>query len=177
MKKELAVILSLAIIAIIAVSAFATIEIFKPSTVVASKKPFYVGVTYCGNSTNEAEQLIDKVRTYTNLFVLQSGPLMYNLNATEQICDYAVNSGLSIIVCYTTNSLGNTLDSFLNIAQMRWGSHFLGLYFNDEPAAPSLSAFKISIRVGCPSASKTSARCLSFSTSFPSSTVLPPQMS
>ncbi len=34
--------------------------------------PFYVGVTFCGNTTAEAKLLIDKVKDYTNLFVLQS---------------------------------------------------------------------------------------------------------
>ena len=114
---------------------------YKPSPPqVASKKPFYLGVTYCGNSTTQAEQLIDKVRNYTNLFVLQSGPLMQNLNATEQICDYAVNSGLNVIFYYTLNGVGSTLDDLLNIAQARWGSHFLGLYYEDESGGKMLDS-------------------------------------
>ena len=102
--------------------------------------PFYVGVTFGGDNSADAKLLIDRVKNYTNLFVLQSGPLMYNLNDTEQICDYAVNSGLNIIVSYSTNSLGNILNSFLSIAPSRWGSHYLGLYFNDEPAGHVLDS-------------------------------------
>ena len=106
-KRRVVLISSIVIIAIIVVSSFAAMEASKsPSTSMASKKPFYVGVTYCGSSTIEAEALIDKVKNYTNLFVLQSGTLMLNFTATEQICDYAVNSGLNIILCYTTNCLG-----------------------------------------------------------------------
>jgi uncharacterized protein YxeA len=75
MKKCLAIVLSLGVIVAIVVSAFVAIQGYKPSSdQVASKKPFYVGVTYCGASTTEAQQLIDKVKNYTNLFVLQSGP-------------------------------------------------------------------------------------------------------
>jgi len=141
MKKRMTLLLTAIIIIVIVTSAFVTIETSKPSlSQAASKKPFYVGVTYSGNSVTEAEQLIDRVKSYTNLFVLQSGPLMDNLSATEQICDYAVNSGLNIIVCYTTNSLGNILDSLLNVAQARWGGHFLGLYFNDEPGGHMLDS-------------------------------------
>jgi hypothetical protein len=104
-----------------------------------SSKPFYVGVTYCGNSTAQAQQLIDKVKDYTNLFVVQSGPLMNNLTSMTQICDYAVNSGLNIIVYYAYNGdAKNTYASFLNISQTRWGSNFLGLYFNDEPGGKML---------------------------------------
>jgi hypothetical protein len=57
----------------------------------------------------------------------------------EQICDYAVNSGLNIIVYYAHNGdVANTCDSFLSIAQARWGSHFIGLYYNDEPGGKML---------------------------------------
>jgi hypothetical protein len=91
-----------------------------------------VGVTYCGNLTIEADQLIDRVKNYTNLFVLDSGDLIRNLNATEQICDYAISSGLSIIVYYGANGEERVCDSLLSIVQARWGSQFLGLYYCDE---------------------------------------------
>ena len=140
-KKRLVIVLSLVIITVIVASTFATIEIYTPfSTTVASKKPFYVGVTYCGNSTTEADQLVDKVKNYTNLFVLDSGPLMQNVSAMEQICDYAVNSGLNVIAAFTTGSATtNEMDSFLNTSQA-WGSHFLGLYLNDEPGGKMLDS-------------------------------------
>ncbi len=141
MKKWLAIFLSVVIVAVIVVSTFAAIELYVPSVAVANKKPFYVGVTYCGSSLLEAEQLVDKVKSYTNLFVVQSGPLMSNLTVMEQICDYAVNSGLNIIVYYAHNGdAANTCDSFLAIAQTRWGSHFLGLYYNDEPGGKMIDS-------------------------------------
>jgi hypothetical protein len=146
MKKSLAIVLSLGVILVIVVSAFAAIQIYSSSLgQVASKKPFYVGVTYCGSSTTEAEQLIDKVKNYANLFVLDSGPLMQNVEAMEQICDYAVNSGLNVIACFTTASATtagvstNEMDSFLNVSQS-WGSHFSGLYLNDEPGGKMLDS-------------------------------------
>jgi hypothetical protein len=109
--------------------------------VVAEKKPFYFGVTYCGNSTTEAKQLIDQVKNYTNLFVIQSGPLMSRLSAVEEICDYAVDSGLNIIVYYGYNgAANNACANFTKIAESRWGSHFLGLYYNDEPGGKMLDS-------------------------------------
>jgi hypothetical protein len=116
-----------------------TVFFVYPSLFGAEEDKFYVGVTYCGNSTAEAQQLIDRVKSYTNLFVVQSGPLMSNLPAMEQICDYAVNSGLKIIVYYAYNGAAdNTCANFTKIAESRWGSHFLGLYYNDEPAGKML---------------------------------------
>jgi len=141
LKKQLSIVLSLVIVTVISISAFTAIETYKsPSTLSINIKPFYVGVTYCGDSVNEAKQLIDNVKNYTNLFVLQSGPLMYNVNSSKEICDYAVKSGLKIIISGSTNSLGNNLNEMLNIAPERWGSHFLGLYFNDEPAGHMLDS-------------------------------------
>lgn len=149
MKKRLIIALALAVAVVVLLSAFAAIENSAQTvnnfTPVAAKKPFYVGVTYCGSSAIGAEQLIDNVKNYTNLFVLQSGAFMLNFTATQQICDYAVNAGLNIILCYSSDCLGNNLDSFLNEAQSRWGSHYLGVYFNDEPAGHLLDSTSFSL--------------------------------
>jgi hypothetical protein len=109
-------------------------------------KPFYVGVTYCGSSIEEAKELIDKVKTCTNLFVLQSWHLQRNIAAMEEIGDYAVASGLSFIVYssdkidyYDDNrhyygiSIGNETNTWANTAKKRWGEHFIGIYYCDEP--------------------------------------------
>ena len=50
-------------------------------------RPFYVGVTYNGNTVAEAKVLIDRVKNCTNLFVLQSGDLMMNESAVFEIGD------------------------------------------------------------------------------------------
>ncbi len=97
-----------------------------------NKKPFYVGVTFGGNTVEEAKVLIDKVKGYTNLFVIQSGALMSNWSAMEQICDYAVNNNLDLIVYYGSGGTQNTYKTFLDVAPQRWGSHLLGVYYNDE---------------------------------------------
>lgn len=136
MRRRLAIASALIIIVVVAVSAVAATEIYHPS--VAAKKPFYVGVTYCGNSATEAEQLIDRVKNYTNLFVVQSGPLMDNGVALDQVCDYAVNSGLYVIVFFANNVATINVPSFLDNAQARWGSHFLGVYYDDEPGGKML---------------------------------------
>ena len=116
-KKRLVLVSAIVIIAVIVASLFASMEAGRlSSSPIASKKAFYVGVTYCGNSVIEAERLIDRVKNYSNLFVLQSGPLMYNVNVSEQICDYAVKAGLNIIISGSTNSLGGNLNTILSIA-------------------------------------------------------------
>ncbi|MDR0373010.1 MAG: hypothetical protein LBI79_05585, partial [Nitrososphaerota archaeon] len=64
------------------------------------QKQFYVGVTYCGRSIQEAKDLIDQVKDYTNLFILQSGTLK-NTAEVEEIGDYAIAANLHFAFCNT----------------------------------------------------------------------------
>ncbi|MDR2720423.1 MAG: hypothetical protein LBC03_06445 [Nitrososphaerota archaeon] len=107
------------------------------------QKSFYVGVTYCGSSVEEAKELIDEVKGYTNLFVLQSGPFMQDIAAMKEIGDYAVSSNLSYAVSSSMNNsvkgLSNrALSNWLIEAKERWGKQFIGIYYNDEPGGEML---------------------------------------
>ncbi|MDG6221898.1 MAG: hypothetical protein IAX21_07035 [Candidatus Bathyarchaeota archaeon] len=105
-----------------------------------------VGVAFCGNTTQEAKLLIDRVKDYTNLFVLQSGPVSENETATTEICDYAVEAGLDLIVFFgdldpqvlqikeeflEKNVTWRT--SWLAKAKEKYGDKILGIYYYDEP--------------------------------------------
>lgn len=93
----------------------------------------YVGVAFCGNTTAEAKLLIDKTKDYTNLFVLQSGPISKNETAINIICDYAVASGLDFIVFFGWFDFDHPWQvPWLDYAKKRWGESFLGLYLYDE---------------------------------------------
>jgi glutamine cyclotransferase len=105
------------------------------------------GIAFCGNTTAEAKVLIDRVKSYTNLFVLDSGanPISRNQTAIEEICDYAVAQGLNVIInlghIYSQQTWFWQLPSLDGIKQRwteRWGSHFLGVYYNDEPGGIQL---------------------------------------
>ncbi|MCL2134575.1 MAG: hypothetical protein FWH37_03355 [Candidatus Bathyarchaeota archaeon] len=93
--------------------------------------PFYVGVTYCGNSVQEAKELIDQVKDCTNLFILQSGLLQYDVAAMEEIGDYVITSNLSYAVYGGTRNMVVS-NTWLNSAKIRWGEQFIGVYYNDE---------------------------------------------
>ncbi len=64
------------------------------------KASVYVGVAFCGTTTDQAKALIDRVKTYTNVFVLDCGinPISDNLAVAREISDYAVNAGLYLII-------------------------------------------------------------------------------
>jgi hypothetical protein len=102
-----------------------------------STKPFYVGVTYCGSSVQEAKELVDRVKEYTNLFVLQSGSLMTNIEAMNEIGDYATVSNLNYAV--SGGSLNsNWINSWCIEAKSRWSEQFIGLYYYDESGGAML---------------------------------------
>lgn len=126
------IIISVAVILVIVIGLATFISY---SSMPSNKKPFYVGVTYGGNNFEDAKVLIDKVKDYTNLFVIASGGLQYDYdNTLDDICDYAVNASLDVIFYSGSyESLASTTMSFIASAQERWGSHFLGVYFGDEP--------------------------------------------
>jgi len=94
----------------------------------------YFGISFCGNTSAEAKLLIDKTKDYTNLFILQSGPISKNETAINEVCDYAVESGLDFIVFFGWFDTDYPWQiPWLDYAKDRWGDSFLGLYFFDEP--------------------------------------------
>jgi hypothetical protein len=134
MKKIL--ILSLILLISIVTAAFL---ILPPRTdTKTTKRPFYVGVTYCGNSTAEAQLLINRVKNYTNLLIIQSLSFSRNVTALTEICDYAVAQNLSIIINFLNAANLNVSMltwqlPLLENAEQRWGNQFLGVYYDDEP--------------------------------------------
>ena len=145
MKRTLIAFLAVFIVSIVSVSAFLFLRNSPSSndsaifSIVnsAEEASFYVGVTYCGNSTAEAKVLIDRVKNYTNLFVLQSGPLQQNESAIREIGDYAVLSRLYFSAYFGTYDTYHQLN-WLDMAKARWGKMFAGLYYGDEPGGKML---------------------------------------
>jgi hypothetical protein len=101
---------------------------------------FYVGVTYGGATVEGAKLLIDKVKDCTNLFILASGNLQQNTTAIEEIGDYAIAAGLNFAPYFGTSSSMTAYQNFAKTAQQRWGNHFTGMYFFDEPGGKILDA-------------------------------------
>jgi hypothetical protein len=96
-------------------------------------------VSFCGDTVDEAILLIDKVKNYTNLFVLQSGPVSTNLAATTEICDYATSQGLNIIVYFGWFNPEHIWQKYwVQNATQRYGDKFLGIYYFDEPGGIQL---------------------------------------
>ena len=86
----------------------------------ASNEKVYFGVTFGGKTVDEAKQLIDKVSSYTNLFIVASWTIDGAFNSSAElteICDYAVQHNLSVIVYFSfiyynySRTVGNLYNS------------------------------------------------------------------
>jgi hypothetical protein len=101
------------------------------------QEPIYFGVAFGGETVMQAKLIIDRTKSYTNLFILDSGinSISTNESAAKEVCDYAVNSGLNIIInmgSWTPNNWPWQI-KFLNNSRSIYGDKFLGAYYDDEP--------------------------------------------
>jgi hypothetical protein len=167
LKKRLTICITAFLIAVLALSIVYHSLSNKPSV------KTFVGVAFCGNTVEEAKLLIDRVKGYTNLFVLQSGPISTDENATTQICDYAVEAGLSIIV-YFGDLAPRILAmkglewraTWTSAAKERYGEHFLGIYYYDERGGIYLDTDKNATDWRIPQNATYSSVAASFSNGF-----------
>jgi hypothetical protein len=138
MKKRCLLALALVLVAITVVAAFLATQT-QPSTAPSTDKKLYVGVTYCGDDAEEAKQLIEQVKNYTNMFIVASGPLQEKPQAITEICDYAISNDLYVMVNFGSYYAKRAVVAeFLAENQNRWGTHFLGIYYGDEAAGKML---------------------------------------
>ena len=116
----------------------------------------FFGVTFGGNTISEAKILIDKVKGYTNLFIIDNWDIALNETALNEICQYAVDANLNIMVYFNFIFMNasqlnlSRLNLFteagitpfhipwLSSAYDRWGDKFLGAYILDEPGGKQI---------------------------------------
>jgi hypothetical protein len=96
-----------------------------------SQLDIYVGI-YAG-STNAIEllALADKVKSYTNMFVVGSTEVTYDLSMLNMICQRLSDNGLNFLT-YTHYKEDVPFGQWVANATQKWSSRFLGLYAYDE---------------------------------------------
>ncbi len=110
------------------------------SGVEAEPDEFYFGVSFGGEHAEEALPLIDKVKDYTNLILINSWNITTNQTALNMVCDYAAASGIKFIVYFDFISriVYPWHQQWLDTAKQRWGDSFLGIHLRDEPGGKQI---------------------------------------
>lgn len=98
----------------------------------------YVGVDLAYGGVAEAKALIDKVSSFTNLFVVGSTAVTWYPNRVNETFQYAYDEGLNIISLPPGlpdySSVGVNKTEWYRYANITWGNRVLGFYYLDEPA-------------------------------------------
>ena len=99
MSQRTTLVLGIVLIAILSVSIAATIY---PLGSTNSTSNFFVGVEFAySNRVDDLKDLVDKVKNYTNLFVIGSVEMTFNKRVLDESCDYIYDAGLYFIVLFT----------------------------------------------------------------------------
>jgi hypothetical protein len=136
-------VLVLILILLFALSLLLTLDPFsKPSF-----PNFYVGVelAYSHNLNDsqvilsDLKSLVDKVKDYTNLFVIGIPEISLNETLLTESCDYISNNDLHLIVLFTsTSKYKYNLTEWTTNAQQKYSNKFIGVYRIDEPGGKEL---------------------------------------
>ncbi len=122
---------------------------------------FFVGVEYAidNHSVEDCKALVDRVKNFTNLFVVDSLGITLDLNNLNEVCDHVYDAGLYFIVFFispTEEEVFITLEGeqgpqrvfrynyyphlWIADAKEKYGDKFLGAYTMDEPGGNQLDS-------------------------------------
>jgi hypothetical protein len=143
MGQRTTFVLGVILIAVLSVSIVATIDLLGSTH---STSEFFVGVEFAySDNVDDLKDLVDKVKDYTNLFVIGSVNMTFNRNALDESCDYIYDAGLYFIVLFTETVQYREPKStvyealfWIYEARQKYGDKFLGVYRYDEPGGNQL---------------------------------------
>ena len=148
--KHKKILLALLLVVLIVVSFLLALDNFcSPTNQTPSPLGPFIGIETGWNSTlGDCQALIDKVKNYTNLFIIASPLIISNESLLNQTCDYAYNSGMYFMPVYFQDFNYDTGTSYtpslwFTTAKERYGNQLLGLYYYDEPGGSQLDINEI----------------------------------
>jgi hypothetical protein len=105
-----------------------------------SDEEFFFGVSFGGDTVSQAKSLIDKVKGYTNFFLINNWDISTNETALNEISQYAIDANMNIMVYYDFIPYQTYpwIQTWLSTAKERLGNKFLGVYLYDEPGGKQI---------------------------------------
>src|SRR3990170_6968538 len=84
----------------------------------------FVGVEVGYDGVQDCKKMVDKVKDYTNLFVIGATEITSNVTRLDETCEYAYNAGLHFIVFMIPTEEYDQLQ-WIAESHQRWGGQFL----------------------------------------------------
>ena len=112
-------------------------------TVVGNKASpdIFVGVEMAYDGVENAKKLIDRIKDYTNLFVIGTPDITHNITKLNEVSQYAIDAGLSLVLfIYPTQEAAFNQSQWIADARAKWGDRFIGVYAYDEWGGNQLDA-------------------------------------
>ena len=105
-----------------------------------AEEDFFFGVSFGGKTASQAKLLIDKVKGYTNFFLINSWDIAIDEAALNEVAEYAVEADMHFMVFFDFISrlMYPWHQTWLDTARDRFGDKFLGIYIYDEPGGKQI---------------------------------------
>ncbi len=128
------------LIIILLLSAISLPIIYNAHIKANAEDDFFFGVSFGGKTASQAKLLIDKVKGYTNFFLINSWDIAINETALNEVSEYAVDADLHFMVFFDFISrvVYPWHQTWLDTAKDRFGDKFLGIYIYDEPGGKQI---------------------------------------
>ena len=94
----------------------------------------FVGIDVAYGDVEEIKALVDRVSSYTNLFVIGCTGISYDQMKLEETCQYLTDQDMQFII-YSDDP--RTLEMINDVAK-KYEDHFMGIYYLDEQGGRQL---------------------------------------
>ena len=122
-RKSLAILVSVLLVALLLLN-FGFLG--KPQ--IEESPDFFVGVDVAYADLAAIKRLIDEISSYTNLFVIGSTGITYNVTKLNEICTYVYDRGMYFMIYLHPDP--TQLDEqrqWIENAKVKWSQNFIGL--------------------------------------------------
>jgi hypothetical protein len=99
----------------------------------SKENSLFFGVTFGQETVEKAKLLIDRVHSYTNVFVVDSTAISQNETKLNAVCNYAAEKNLYFFVYFFSLYGFDWQREWVIKAEQTYDNMFLGVYLRDEP--------------------------------------------
>lgn len=132
---------SIVLVSLLIIALFATYGFYGAESSKTSPQGVYVGVDAAYDNVTEIKHFVDEMSPYTNLMVIGSGGITFNVTKLNDVCSYIYDHGMNFMIYMHPKNTSEGIAEqrqWLDEAKTKWGNAFLGLYSFDEPGGRQL---------------------------------------